>query len=223
MRQQTITITMFTKKIALVLFLSTLAGLPSTVKAQSILGNLAKAGKEIANASGIKNNIKDVVTSLIGKKEISQNSLIGTWSYDSPVLVMESENVLNKIGGNIIASKGEQYMNKALARFGMTKGKVAITFKNDNTYTCTIGRRTVSGKYSISGSTVTLYKLNYKTLTANAKLSGNSLQLAVEADKLLTLANSLGSAVAINPSLSLLSSFMKEYNGMLVGMKFDKK
>lgn len=184
-------------------------------------GLLEKAGKALGgNQSDV---VSGIVNSVIGTKKVDKKDLIGTWSYSSPDIVFESDNLANKAGGQVLASKGRKLLSGVLTRYGVTPGKVKITFKEDNTYICQIGGKTTKGKYTVENSNLTLTAWGKKALKVNAKLSGRELQLAVDADKLLAMATSLGATIGkMNSSVSTLTAFMGNYKGMKIGMKFKK-
>lgn len=190
---------------------------PMVAGAQSVLGDLVNG---LAGKSG--SALSSAVSSLIGNKTVSQASLVGTWNYTGPAIAFESSNLANQLGGALAAGSAEKKLSAALEKYGIKSGKVKLTFKDDGSYSCTINNRTVSGQYSVSGSTLTLTKAGVKTMQGNVKLTGSELQLTIEADKLLSLVSSLGNVTSGNATLSTLTSFMKGFDGVNLGMKFSK-
>lgn len=209
------------KKILLksVLLLALAGLMPQTATAQNVLGNLLGGLAGGGDAGGA---ISNVVGALIGNKEVSAASLVGTWSYTEPAIAFQSENIANQVGGALAAAQAEKKLGSALSKYGVVAGKVQLTFKEDGTYTCTIGKRTISGKYTISGSTLSLTKTGIKSVKANVKLTGNELQLTADASKLLQLVQSLGNAVGNNSSLSTLTSLLGGFDGVNLGLKLKK-
>lgn len=196
-----------------------LTALPAAAGAQSLLGGLLDKLSNKETSGGIG----DAISALLGKDEVKQNTLVGTWTYEGPAIVFESENIANKLGGKLLSSKGEDMLATQLEKVGMKPGVVSITFNADSTYTCQLGSKTTRGTYEVNDATLSLKKLNFTTLKTNAKVSGSELQLAVEADKILTLVSSLGNISGSNSMLSTVTNFMKGYDGMQVGVKFKKE
>lgn len=196
-----------------------LTALPAAAGAQSLLGGLLDKLSNTETSGGIG----DAISALLGKDEVKQNTLVGTWTYEGPAIVFESENIANKLGGKLLSSKGEDMLATQLEKVGMKPGVVSITFNADSTYTCQLGSKTTRGTYEVKDATLSLKKLNFTTLKTNAKVSGSELQLAVEADKILTLVSSLGNISGNSSILSTVTSFMKGYDGMQVGVKFKKE
>ena len=99
----------------------------------------------------------NLLSSLLGSSTtVSQSDLLGTWNYTGTDGVFESENLLAKAGGAVAASKIEEQLNTHLAKVGISKGACSYTFNKDNTYTATIGKRTISGTYTLDSSKKTV-------------------------------------------------------------------
>lgn len=202
------------------LFLLTLSMfMPQVGMAQNVLGDLLGG---LAGGSGAGSAVSNVVGALIGNKEVSQASLVGTWTYTQPAIAFQSQNVANQVGGALAAAQAEKKLGAALSKYGVTAGKVQLTFNEDGTYTCVIGKKKVSGKYTVSGSTISLTKTGIKSVKANVKLTGKELQLTADASKLLRLVQSLGNVTGSNSSLSTLTSLLSGFDGVNLGMKLKK-
>lgn len=189
-----------------------------SLSAQSF-GDLLKKASDGLN---LGSTAKDYVSALLGKDKVTAEDLVGTWTYSEPVLVLESDQVLGKIGGAVMAQTAEKKLSSVMEKIGVKPGVVKMTFNSDGTYTCELNGHTIRGTYEVQDATLTLKKLNFTALSANVKKMGNSLQLAVQADKLLTLVSSLTSIVPEDGMLSTVTSLFKSYDGMQVGVKFEK-
>ena len=189
-----------------------------SLSAQSF-GDLLKKASDGLN---LGSTAKDYVSALLGKDKVTAEDLVGTWTYSEPVLVLESDQVLGKIGGAVMAQTAEKKLSSVMEKIGVKPGVVKMTFNSDGTYTCELNGHTIRGTYEVQDATLTLKKLNFTALSANVKKTGNSLQLAVQADKLMTLVSSLTSIVPEDGMLSTVTSLFKSYDGMQVGVKFEK-
>ena len=184
-------------------------------------GLLDKAKSAISSGSAAS----DIVSSLIGTATVTTSNISGAWSYSKPAIAFESENLLSQAGGAAAASTIEDKLSSAVSKYGITAGKMILTFKSDGTFTCTVNGKSTSGTYKLSKATITLYtaKLQKKTLSANVKISGSTLQITFKADKLLTFIQGLNTINASSSSLSTVSSLAKNFSGMQIGFKFSKK
>ena len=78
------------------------------------------------------------------------------------------------------------------------------------------------GTWSVEGTNLVLTILG-KSIKINANLSGGNLQLAMNADKMLTLLNAVTTqASALSSSFGTLTSLLKKYDGVHLGLKFAK-
>ena len=168
----------------------------------------------------------NLLSSLLGSSTtVSKSDLWGTWNYTGTDCVFESENLLAKAGGAVAASKIEEQLNTHLAKVGISKGACSYTFNKDNTYTATIGKRTISGTYTLDSSKKTV-KLTYLaglgSMTAHVAKTGNTLSLLVDSDKLLTLVKGASVLSKGSSTLTTISQLLNNYDGMLVGIQLKK-
>ena len=198
--------------------------MPSAMNAQlnEILG---KAKEAIAGSSSTAGTVTDVIGGLLGSGKLTEKSLAGTWVYTQPCVAFESESVLSNIGGSVASSKVEEKLKKGLEKAGIKSGKVTLTFNTDKTFAMTVGKKSLSGTYEIDGSNVTLnFKSPAKSINTNAKISLGTLQLAMNADKMLDIVNTIATkASAYSSQMGTVSSMLSQYKGMYLGMKFNKK
>lgn len=197
------------------------------MSAQSFLDKL---GSTLSSLSGKQENstvskITDIASQLLGTGAVHANSLQGTWSYEKPCIAFESENVLASLGGVAASTKLENSLNNILNKVGFSSGKIDLTLNADSTGCITLGGKNTEFKWSIKESNLALtFPLTQKTVLMNAKISGGNLRLAMNADKLLTIINTVSEkASSINSTASSINALIKNVKGMYVGLKFTKK
>lgn len=169
--------------------------------------------------SGIANTVTEKVTG------VSTFSLEGTWTYAGPDCKFESDNVLAKVGSEIAAQKVETEMTNILSKIGFKEG-VTYTFNADGTYSSTVNGRTTQGNtYDSETNELALKtKLGY---TFNATVSksienSNKISLLFNADKLMSLAQTVSSALK-SSATSTLSTILGQYDGMKIGFELTKQ
>lgn len=188
-----------------------------------------------STGSTVGSDVLSAGTSILGdliggllSKTITEKTFVGTWTYQTPEVRFESENLLAKAGGSVMASSIEQKLDSYLSKVGITKGVTTFTFKDDKSYTIqTKGRVISSGTYTYDRNTQTLKMqgtfglLNQECFVG---MDGTNLCLLYEADKLLTVLNSAASILGqANSTLgSVASVFGNNYNGMKVGFSLSK-
>ena len=197
--------------------------MPSVSNAQ--LGDILKsaAGTAVQQATG-NSTITNVVTTLLGTSNVTEKSIVGTWTYQEPCIAAESSNVLTKTAAAAAVSKAQSELSKALTKAGIKAGTLKITFEEGGKATILLGKKKVAATYKLDGSDLhlTLTKIK-KTIKMNCKLSSGKLQLAMKSDKLLTLVNTISStAAAASTSLATLNTLLKNVDGLYVGLQFTK-
>lgn len=198
--------------------------------ANAQLSNVLKsvAGTAISKATGNSTAgdvASDLIGNLLGTSKVSEKSLVGTWSYNQPCVAFESEDVLTTLGSSMVSKKVESTMQKGLTKVGFNSGKVVMTLKEDKTGTIEFNGKNIIVNWAVDGNNLKLtFPIVDKGVTMNAKLSGSELQLAMKADKLLTLLNTITEKTStVNSSLGTLNTLTKNVKGMYMGLKFTKK
>ena len=183
------------------------------------------AGTDIASAGA---NILGNLLGSILSNTLTEQSFVGTWTYQSPQVRFESENLLAQAGGTVVASSIEQKLDGYLAKIGITKGVTSFTFKEDKTFLiATNGKNVASGTYTYDRSdkilnlTSTLGLMNQNCIVG---MDGTNLCLLYDADKLLTVMNTVGAPLGkTNSTLGSISSILgQNYTGMKVGFSLSK-
>ena len=145
----------------------------------------------------------------------TQQSLVGSWTYAGPKLVFESENVLSKIGGQVLSNNLEQKLGTYLEKMGFKAGKSVLTFANDGNCSLTLGSKTLPGTYTYDPGTNKL-TLNGMFVTGQlpctVTVQNGQLLMLFEADKLLTIATAVGSK-----SSSSIGTLLSSYSGLKLG------
>lgn len=216
-------------------FLSTLVLAATMVLASCGLGTNGMTTTGTTTSTGTTEAVTSagvsILNNLLGSllsKTITERSFVGTWTYQTPEVRFESENLLSKAGGSVVASSIEKKLDSYLGKVGITKGVTTFTFNNDKTYTIqTKGKTISSGTYTYDQSTQMLSMqgtfglMNQSCLVG---MDGTNLCLLYDADKLLSVMNSAASVLGqANSTLgSVASVFGSNYSGMKVGFSLAK-
>ena len=192
----------------------------TNANAQLDLGNIL--GGLSGNSGSTTGNVISGLTSIFSSnKQANADNIVGTWAYDSPAIVFESDDLLSKTGASLAANKIEGKLQTTLSKYGITKDKFSITFKKYGTFTETIRGKSYSGKWTVSDSKLVLtYSLKKMEITTQTE--GNKLMFVTDATNLLNLVQSLGAKTATNSSLSTVTGLAKNVKGMKVGLTLVK-
>lgn len=196
----------------------------------SALGTGALAGS--ANNGGLltsvltgagTNVLGTVLGTLLQGSTASAKSIVGTWTYSQPKVVFESNSVLAQIGSSVASSKIESTLSSQLQKLGFKSGKSTLTLNEDKTCTFALSGKTINGTYTYDASSNLLTitgGMGFANMSCTCTMNGNELYMLYDADKLLTAATSMSSAVG---SASTLSSLLSNYNGLKLGWTMVQK
>lgn len=194
-----------------------------------LLGLILSAGMNVSAQDwksvlgGVVNKVEETVS-----KVNESVSMVGTWKYTAPDCKFESDDLLTKAGGELAAKKVEEQMSNYLSKLGFNENTVYV-FNADSTYTSTVAGRSINGTYSYNKDTkeVTLKTKIGLKLTAQVSpsvLNGGSMSLLFNADKLMSLAQTVTGAVAgKSATVGTLNTVLSQYDGLLLGFEMKKQ
>lgn len=175
------------------------------------------------NAQDLKSVLSGIAKAVVGDKATTASSLVGTWTYVAPACQFESENMLAKAGGAVAAKEVEDKMQSVFDKIGMNGCR--YTFNEDGTYSYTIKKRTINGTYTFDDKekTITMKgKLGVKTV-AHVTVTGNSMCMVFNADKLMSILKTItGTVSKVNSTASTINSVAEAYDGMMLGFELKK-
>lgn len=202
-----------------------------SAQAQFNLGNIlggVLGGKSSEKTTSESTKTSDLISSLTSifssEKQASQESIVGTWVYSEPAIVLSSDNFLTNAAAKLAAGKVEDKLSEVLSKYGIKAGALTITFNEDGTFTETIGTKKISGKWTITDSklNLTFGKLTSKTIPVTTQLENNKLMFVTDATKLLDFVKNIASKSS-NSKIQTITSLMKSVNGMEAGLTLERK
>ena len=159
----------------------------------------------------------NLLSTLLGGNSVSSNNIVGTWTYASPEVSFESNNVLAGIGGELAANKVRNVLGTQLEKIGLKAGASTFTFGQDGVVKMTMKGRTTQGTYSLQGNTITLTgALGLKSVNATISIKNNRLYLLFDANALFNMVTKLGA------NSSTISGVLGNFNGMKMGWSMSK-
>ena len=172
-----------------------------------------------ANTGATIGNILQSV--LGGNSKLTQQQLVGTWTYTRPGCAFTSEKLLAQAGGEVVASEIKTKLQPSYQKVGITSSNTQVTFNQDGTFSAKIAGRNWTGKYTFdaANSKVTMQGL-LLNINCYAKRNSDGIGLLFESKKLLTLLQTM-SALSGNQTLQDVGELSKNYDGVRLG--FDMK
>lgn len=193
-------------------------GATGTTTGTDVTSVLGSAGSTILNS---------LLGTILGST-MTEQTIVGTWTYRQPEVRFESENLLAKAGGEVAAASIEQKLGTYLSKIGISAGTTTYTFNQDKTFSISTGSRTIStGTYTFDTNTKTLQmqgSLGLLNQTCIVGMDGTNLCLLYDADKLLTATTSIASVLGKASSTlgSVASVLGNNYTGMKLGFQMSK-
>ena len=170
-------------------------------------------------------DLRSLIGGILGTNTaVTLESVVGTWSYDSPAVTFKSDNLLKKAGGAAAATAVEKKLEPYYKTAGLDK--MEVTFSPDSTFTMKLGRMSLGGTVEPaakdSDATMTLcFKLGGKvpmgSMDAYIKRNGkNSIDLTFDVSKLIWIIDKVA-AVSGSASAQAMSKILSSYEGITAG------
>ena len=174
-----------------------------------------------------------ILGSLLGSiltSSLTEQTIVGSWTYQAPEVRFESENLLAKAGGEVAAATIEQKLNTYHTKVGLTKGVTTYTFNADKTFAISTGGKIIaSGTYTFTPEKNTLKmqgSLGIFNQSCIVGMDGTNLCLMYDADKLLSMVNTVSSTLGKSSNNTTVSSIAtllgSNYKGMKLGFQLSK-
>lgn len=164
------------------------------------------------------------LTSIFSNKLVAtKDKIIGTWVYEEPAVVMSSENTLKNLGGKLASSTIESKLKEKMEAYGLKKGCITMTFDKSGNFTQTFNGKTLKGTYTVEDKDIKLkYAGKVSQIVGTTQLDGDNLLIVMDASKLLTYVNVLGS-YAQSTTMKTATSLIGSMDGLECGLKLVKQ
>ena len=190
----------------------------------ALTGNSAGGSLLTSVLTGTGTNVLGtVLNTLLTGSSASSKNLVGTWTYNAPKVVFESNSILAQLGSSVASSKLESTLGNQLQKMGFKSGKSTLTLNEDKTCVFALNGKTLNGTYAYDPSSNLLTitgALGMTNVSCTCTINGSELYMLYDADKLLSMATSMSSAMA---TTSTLSSLLSNYNGLKLGWAMVRK
>ena len=180
-------------------------------------------GSTGASAQDWKSILGDVLQQTVGGQTLSEQAVIGQWEYASPYCCLESDDLLAKAGGQVAANQVESRLESVYRTLGMEQFSCSFAAEGE----CSFGYKgkDIAGTYTLdtdSGMmTITISKTP-ATIRAQVSVSGDTLSMAFEADRLISVLKSLTDlAAGISSQAELIGALVENYDGLWLGFELQ--
>lgn len=175
--------------------------------------------------SGSGSVLGDILNSVTGKFPLTQKNMVGTWNFQGTSCAFETENLLKKAGGAVVATQVEDKFDETCTKLGISEKNTGFVFHADSTYAGRIGGMKISGKYMLNPESKQVqmtYLLGVGKLKATVAVSSREMKLLFDADSFLKLMKII-SQFTNDASIEVLGKMADMYDGMLLGFDMRKQ
>lgn len=189
------------------------------INLNDIIGAVTGNGESSSSTGDLISNLTSVFSS---EKQASASNVIGTWVYQEPAVLFQSDNILTNAGAKIASNKIESKLQTYLTKYGITPGTMKMTFNQDGTFVETLKGKTIMGKWTVKDSKLYLTFANVKTVPVTTQISGKEMMFVTDATKLFYLVKGVASQSS-NSNIKTITSLMNNVKGMQAGLTLKKQ
>ena len=189
------------------------------VKGQSV--------KEVIDSvkSGVKaGSVKEAVSVVKGafeEKVATAETIIGTWVYKEPAVMVTSGRIIAKAIGNASAGKLEKLLTNYFQKADINPQNTYFTFRKDGTFIRCVAGHKAEGHWML-GDKLLLGIHNVQTAAVTQHLENGELTLVVSAGKIMGAMVSLG-AIHDTTTNNAIVKLSKKLKGIEGGFALEKK
>lgn len=183
-------------------------------------------GSIVEKISGGDSTIGNVLGNIVATDKVELSQLVGSWTYLSPAVGFQSDDILKKVGGSAVSAKIENDLKKYYAKVGFDN--VQLSIAEDASFVMKTKYATLKG--DIEKGENGIFVFNFKafgrvklgSLKAYTTLSGNTLSLTFDIKKLVELAKKVSKYTNVSTIQSIIS-LVDTYEGITAGFKLKKQ
>ena len=189
------------------------------VKGQSV--------KEVIDSvkSGVKaGSVKEAVSVVKGafeEKVATAETIIGTWVYKEPAVMVTSGRIIAKAIGNASGGKLEKLLTNYFKKADINPQNTYFTFRKDGTFIRCVAGHKAEGHWML-GDKLLLGIHNVQTAAVTQHLENGELTLVVSAGKIMGAMVSLG-AIHDTTTNNAIVKLSKKLKGIEGGFALEKK
>ena len=207
------------KSIRYALLLLAMSAFCTSVKAQDV--------KEVMDSvkAGVKaGSVKEAISTIKGafeEKVATAETIIGTWVYKEPAVLVTSGRLIVKAVGNASAGKLEKLLENYFEKASITSENTYLTFRKDGTFERCIAGHKAEGHWML-GDKLLLGIHNVQTAAVTQHLEDGELTLVLPAGRIMSAMVSLG-AIHDTTTNNAIVKLSKKLKGIEGGFTMVKK
>ena len=210
---------MMMKSIRYALLLVAMSAFSTSVRGQDAkeVIDSVKAGVKTGSVKGAVSAIKGAFEEKVATAE----TILGTWVYKEPAVLVTSGRIIVKAVGNASASKLEKLLLNYYEKANITAENTYLTFRKDGSFTRCVAGHKAEGHWML-GDKLLLGIHNVQTAEVTQHLEDGELTLVVPAGKIMGAMVSLG-AIHDTTTNNAIVKLAKKLKGIEGGFTMVKK
>ena len=207
------------KSIRYALLLLAISVFCTSVKGQDV--------KEVMDSvkAGVKaGSVKDAISTVKGafaEKVATAETILGTWVYKEPAVLVTSGRIIVKAVGNVSAGKLEKLLAGYFEKANITAENTYLTFRKDGTFERCVAGHKAEGHWML-GDKLLLGIHNVQTAAVTQHLEDGELTLVLPAGRIMSAMVSLG-AIHDTTTNNAIVKLSKKLKGIEGGFTMVKK
>ena len=183
--------------------------------------------KEVMDSvkAGVKaGSVKDAISTVKGafaEKVATAETILGTWVYKEPAVLVTSGRIIVKAVGNVSAGKLEKLLEGYFEKANITAENTYLTFRKDGTFERCIAGHKAEGHWML-GDKLLLGIHNVQTAAVTQHLEDGELTLVLPAGRIMSAMVSLG-AIHDTTTNNAIVKLSKKLKGIEGGFTMVKK
>ena len=183
--------------------------------------------KEVMDSvkAGVKaGSVKEAISTIKGafeEKVATAETIIGTWVYKEPAVLVTSGRLIVKAVGNASAGKLEKLLENYFEKASITSENTYLTFRKDGTFERCIAGHKAEGHWML-GDKLLLGIHNVQTAAVTQHLEDGELTLVLPAGRIMSAMVSLG-AIHDTTTNNAIVKLSKKLKGIEGGFTMVKK
>jgi hypothetical protein len=190
----------------------------------SVMGQNVKEVIDSVKAGVKAGSVKEAVSTVKGafaEKVATAETIIGTWVYKEPAVLVTSGRIIVKAIGNASAGKLEDLLTNYFEKANITAENTYFTFNKDGTFIRCVAGHKAEGHWML-GDKLLLGIHNVQTAAVTQHLENGELTLVVSAGKIMSAMVSLG-AIHDTTTNNAIVKLSKKLKGIEGGFCLEKK
>ena len=191
----------------------------------SILEKVTGSSSSEESSSAIS-TIGSILGDVVADKDVEVSQLVGEWKYESPAVSFQSDDILKQVGGSAASSTIESELSTYYKKVGFNK--LNLTIDSESNFSMKTKYATLKGTIEKGENGIMIFNFNafgsFKIASLNAytKLSGSTLSLTFDINKLIELIKTVSNYTKMS-TIQTVISIVDSYDGITMGFKLKKQ